>query len=175
MEIFIRNRGQRLTPTFVEQVQRRLELTLRRFQSRIGDVSVRLSDASGRRGGWHKRCRISVGLNGLGGTAIPQADLLAFQDDPALLLPVLLGLEQQPTATSRLDGGPKKSFRELASLESYQWSAGLRAAPSNRHPANCSRAGGRVLRSPHHKSTRLGWLGCSIWSWRTFKTHLLPQ
>ena len=66
MEIFIRSRGQRLTPTFAEQVQRQLELALRRFQSRIGDVRVRLSDASGRRGRVHKRCRISVGLNGLG-------------------------------------------------------------------------------------------------------------
>lgn len=62
----------------------------------------------------------NIGLNGLGGTALPQDELSPFER----FLYDLLNLPQP--MESPWSGGWKRSFEELGSKESYQWSVGVR-------------------------------------------------
>ena len=64
MRLTIRTRGQ--VPAQAVQVARqRLYFALGRFASRVGSLTVRLSDVNGPRGGRDQRCAIAVRLTGL--------------------------------------------------------------------------------------------------------------
>ncbi|MCE9584183.1 MAG: HPF/RaiA family ribosome-associated protein [Planctomycetes bacterium] len=66
MKIRLRSRGLPPGTDFREFVQLRLGTALARFSPRIEDVSVRLEDENGPKGGVDKSCRISVDLGRLG-------------------------------------------------------------------------------------------------------------
>ncbi len=68
----------------------------------------------------------NIGLNGLGGGAVETTDYGAISEmSPLEQFLILTGLRPPPTTKSPLDGRWKKSFRELADPDSYQWSVGL--------------------------------------------------
>lgn len=66
MKIRLRSRGLPPGTDFREFVELRLGFALARFSPRIEDVSVRLEDENGPKGGVDKSCRISVDLGRLG-------------------------------------------------------------------------------------------------------------
>lgn len=68
-----------------------------------------------------------IGLNGLGGSAVASTDYFALsQLSEFERILVGLGLIEPPLTTSPLDGDWRRSFRELADTDSYQWGVGLR-------------------------------------------------
>lgn len=68
-----------------------------------------------------------IGLNGLAGSAVESTDFFALSRLSELeRILVGLGLIEPPTATSPLNGTWRRSFRELADTDSYQWGVGLR-------------------------------------------------
>jgi len=58
MQLEIRGQHLRVDQELKEHVERRLAFALGRFGSRIADVSVRLADLNGPRGGIDTRCQI---------------------------------------------------------------------------------------------------------------------
>jgi hypothetical protein len=60
---------------------RRVQFALGRFASRISNVSVKVSDLNGPRGGIDKRCRLAARVQGLGEVIV--------QDDDAELQPLV--------------------------------------------------------------------------------------
>ena len=62
MDVHIQIRGTDLTEAMRSYVERRLCFSLGRFASRVGRVSVRISDIDGPRGRVDKACRIDVKL-----------------------------------------------------------------------------------------------------------------
>lgn len=72
----------------------------------------------------------TIGLNGLGGNSMTVDNWPGFLtttgSNPLDSLLILLGAEPFPQATSPLDGGLNRSFKELYSGDFYQWALGLR-------------------------------------------------
>ena len=64
MQLDIRGRNLRLTPSLLDHVDRRLRFALGRFAARLSRVAVRLGDVNGPRGGIDKRCCIHLELRG---------------------------------------------------------------------------------------------------------------
>ncbi len=60
MKIDLRIRGLEDAAGLKEQVERRLQFALRRFGPEVAQVTVRLSDENGPRGGVDKRCHLTV-------------------------------------------------------------------------------------------------------------------
>lgn len=65
MQMDIKCRGFELTDGLREHVRKRLACNLHHGNTAIRQVSVRLSDINGPRGGADKRCQIALRLNGL--------------------------------------------------------------------------------------------------------------
>jgi len=63
MKLDIRGENVRLGTQLREHVERRLGFALGRFADQVDDVSVRLADLNGDRGGLDKACRITVQLH----------------------------------------------------------------------------------------------------------------
>lgn len=74
MKIRLRSRGLPPGTDFREFVELRLGFALARFSPRIEDVSVRLEDENGPKGGVDKSCRISVNLGRLGVVMVDDVD-----------------------------------------------------------------------------------------------------
>lgn len=85
MNIHIQARGFALTDSLREHVERRLRFALGWADDRLRQVSVRLSDENGPRGGEDKRCRIQVAFSGAPGMVIDdtEADLYVAIDRAA--------------------------------------------------------------------------------------------
>jgi putative sigma-54 modulation protein len=66
MQIDLRIRKVNLAGSLQRYVERRLHHALRRLGSRVGRVTVWLSDVNGPRGGPDKHCRVSLELNRIG-------------------------------------------------------------------------------------------------------------
>jgi ribosomal subunit interface protein len=82
MNIHIQARGFALTDSLREHVERRLHFALGWADDRLRQVSVRLSDENGPRGGEDKRCRIQITLRGAPSVVIDdtEADLYVAID-----------------------------------------------------------------------------------------------
>ena len=82
MNIHIQARGFALTDSLREHVERRLRFALGWADDRLRQVSVRLSDENGPRGGEDKRCRIQIAFSGAPGMVIDdtEADLYVAID-----------------------------------------------------------------------------------------------
>jgi len=63
MRFQIRGRNMRVGNQLRDQLEKRLQFALGRFEPRIRQVSVDLEDLNGPRGGVDKSCRIAVHLN----------------------------------------------------------------------------------------------------------------
>ena len=72
MDIHIRIRGTDLTEAIRSHVARRLRFSLGRFASRLGRVTVRISEVNGPRGGVDKVCRISARLTHSGQVVVQE-------------------------------------------------------------------------------------------------------
>ncbi len=72
MEVCVRVRGTDLTEAIRSYVERRLRFSLGRFASRLGRVTVRISDVNGPRGGIDKVCRISAKLADTGQVVVQE-------------------------------------------------------------------------------------------------------
>jgi ribosomal subunit interface protein len=72
MDVHIRIRGTDLTEAIRSYVERRLRFSLGRFASRLGRVTVRISDVNGPRGGVDKVCRISAKLTQSGQVVVQE-------------------------------------------------------------------------------------------------------
>ena len=85
MNIHIQARGFALTDSLREHVERRLRFALGWADDRLRQVSVRLSDENGPRGGEDKRCRIQIAFSGAPGMVIDdtEADLYVAIDRAA--------------------------------------------------------------------------------------------
>ena len=74
MRVDIKTRGIDLTDDQREHAERRLEFALDRAHHDISNVTVRLSDINGRRGGFDKRCQIQIPLPHHRGVVIEETD-----------------------------------------------------------------------------------------------------
>jgi len=73
MRLQIRCKSLRLSEEMREQVRVRLAFALARFGHRIKDVTAKLADLNGRKGGIDKQCCLVVRLNPKGNVTIVQA------------------------------------------------------------------------------------------------------
>jgi len=85
MNIHIQARGLALTSALREHVKRRLQFALGWADGRLRQISVRLSDENGPRGGEDKRCRIQITFPGAPSVVIDdtEADLYVAIDRAA--------------------------------------------------------------------------------------------
>ncbi|MDG4594164.1 MAG: HPF/RaiA family ribosome-associated protein [Candidatus Contendobacter sp.] len=85
MNIHIQARGFALTDGLREHIERRLRFALGWADDRLRQVSVRLSDENGPRGGEDKRCRIQIAFTGAPSVVIDdtEADLYVAIDRAA--------------------------------------------------------------------------------------------
>ena len=85
MNIHIQARGFALTDSLREHAERRLRFALGWADDHLRQVSVRLSDENGPRGGEDKRCRIQIAFSGTPGMVIDdtEADLYVAIDRAA--------------------------------------------------------------------------------------------
>ena len=74
MHLKISTKGVDLTDDLHAFVERRLHFTLSRFSDRVGQVSVRLVDVNGPKGGVDKRCRVQVWFQGAGAITVEEMD-----------------------------------------------------------------------------------------------------
>jgi ribosomal subunit interface protein len=74
MRISVRALGMEATEALREHVERRVLFAVGRFSARLEDVSVRLGDANGPRGGTDKTCRVVAGVGGAGQIVVEDAD-----------------------------------------------------------------------------------------------------
>jgi ribosomal subunit interface protein len=74
MRISVRALGMEATEGIREHVQRRVLFAVGRFSARLEDVSVRLGDANGPRGGTDKTCRVVAVVGGGGQVVVEDAD-----------------------------------------------------------------------------------------------------
>jgi len=74
MRISIRALGMESTQAIREHVERRVLFAVGRFSTRLEEVSVRLGDANGPRGGTDKTCRVVAGVDGAGQVVVEDAD-----------------------------------------------------------------------------------------------------
>ena len=70
MRLTVSGDGVRIGEKLVSDIDRRLKFALGRFGSAIRQVTVRVADINGPRGGADKRCRITVALRGAGSDSI---------------------------------------------------------------------------------------------------------
>ena len=75
MRVELRVRNTDLTEALRGYIERRLGLTLDRFEDQVGRVRVKVSGLNGGRGGTKKSCRISADLNPFGRVAVQETDL----------------------------------------------------------------------------------------------------
>lgn len=82
MRVQIRLRGVENTSSLIEYATRRAHQHLSRFGRQVSDVTVRLSDVNGPKGGEDKRCQLTVSGPRLGLLTLSDthADLLAGID-----------------------------------------------------------------------------------------------
>ncbi len=64
MRLDIRGRNLALTPSLLDHVARRLRFALGRFGGSIRQITVRVADVNGPRGGIDKRCHVHVDVAG---------------------------------------------------------------------------------------------------------------
>ena len=62
MRVHVFARNVALAPSLAEFIERRLQFALGRFASRVDDVTVRLEDLNGPRGGIDQQCRIEANV-----------------------------------------------------------------------------------------------------------------
>ncbi|GAB4523373.1 MAG: hypothetical protein Tsb0020_41750 [Haliangiales bacterium] len=74
MRIEIRARGVALTESLERLTRRRLYFAVGRFAASIEQITVRLSDVNGPRGGVDKRCRIAVATRAAGTLVVDDID-----------------------------------------------------------------------------------------------------
>jgi ribosomal subunit interface protein len=74
MRISVRSLGMVTTEAIRSHVERRVLFAVGRFGERIEDVSARLGDANGPRGGADKTCRLVATLEGAGQVVVEDAD-----------------------------------------------------------------------------------------------------
>jgi putative sigma-54 modulation protein len=65
MKVDVHTQGFPLTPAIVEHAERRLRFALKHAADRVRQVTVRLADINGPRGGVDKKCSIHIALNGV--------------------------------------------------------------------------------------------------------------
>ncbi len=70
MRLSVSGDGVRVGEKLIADIHRRLKFALGRFGPAIRQVTVRVVDINGPRGGVDKRCRISVALHGTGSDSI---------------------------------------------------------------------------------------------------------
>ncbi|MCB9850223.1 MAG: HPF/RaiA family ribosome-associated protein [Phycisphaerales bacterium] len=78
MKLIVNNRNERLTDSLRTLVERQAGYALGRFELHIREVTVRLSDLNGPKGGIDKRCKVQVGLRS-GGTIVAEVDDTEFE------------------------------------------------------------------------------------------------
>lgn len=74
MPIFILDRNGLLGESLRELAERRLLFALSRFDSRISQVQLIVSDQNGPRGGIDKACRVSISLRGAADVIVSDQD-----------------------------------------------------------------------------------------------------
>lgn len=74
MRLVIHGQRVALGPRLREYVEQRVSAALARLAPRVREVTIRLSDLNGPRGGIDKRCRIAVGLVPRGTVQIEQTE-----------------------------------------------------------------------------------------------------
>ncbi|MGH9815568.1 MAG: HPF/RaiA family ribosome-associated protein [Candidatus Acidiferrales bacterium] len=79
MKIEIRTHGIELSSPLEAYIRRRMKLSLRRFQGRLGRIVIRLRDVNGPRGGVDKRFRVSVRLAPKGKVRLQQTGSDVYQ------------------------------------------------------------------------------------------------
>lgn len=112
MRLEIRSAPFSLTPALEARVRRRMRFALCRFQTGIRQVTVRLCDLNGPRGGVDKQCRIEAALR-RGQTVQVEdvdADLYAAIDRAAGRLGRLIAHRQSLRLESRRRGGPLRKW-----------------------------------------------------------------
>ncbi|WP_136419700.1 MULTISPECIES: HPF/RaiA family ribosome-associated protein [Oxalobacteraceae] len=65
MRVDVRAQGFELTNALAEHAQRRLHFALKHAADQVQQVTVRLADINGPRGGIDKRCTVHLVLNGM--------------------------------------------------------------------------------------------------------------
>lgn len=65
MRVDVRTQGFPLTDALTEHTQRRLRFALKHAADQVQQVTVRLADVNGPRGGVDKRCSVHIMLDGL--------------------------------------------------------------------------------------------------------------
>ena len=85
MRISVRSQGMETTAAIQDHVERRVLFAVGRFAPRVEEVSVRLGDANGPRGGNDKTCRAVATVSGVGQVFVEDvdADLYAAVDRAA--------------------------------------------------------------------------------------------
>ena len=73
MKLGIRGRHMVLTAPLLAHVERRLRFALSRFEQKIRQIAVQVTDLNGPRGGFEKQCRVTVTLSPALHTAIDRA------------------------------------------------------------------------------------------------------
>jgi ribosomal subunit interface protein len=74
MRLSVRTLGMEATDAIRDHVERRVRFAVGRFGHRLEEVSVRLGDANGPRGGTDKTCRVVATLGGTGQVVVEDAD-----------------------------------------------------------------------------------------------------
>ena len=74
MRLSVRTLGMETTDAIRAHVERRVRFAVGRFGQRLEEVSVRLGDANGPRGGTDKTCRVVATLGGTGRLVVEDAD-----------------------------------------------------------------------------------------------------
>lgn len=74
MRVGIQGRHIELTAPLLAHVERRLRFALSRFEQRIRQVAVQVTDLNGPRGGLDKQCRVTVTLSPSGKVMVGATD-----------------------------------------------------------------------------------------------------
>jgi putative sigma-54 modulation protein len=65
MKVDVHAQGFPLTPALTEHAERRLRFALKHAADRVQQVTVRLADVNGPRGGVDKKCSVHIVMNGI--------------------------------------------------------------------------------------------------------------
>ena len=65
MKVDVHAQGFTLTPAITEHAERRLRFALKHAADQVRQVTVRLADVNGPRGGIDKKCSVHIMLNGV--------------------------------------------------------------------------------------------------------------
>lgn len=114
MRLHIRARNIELTEALKHYVKRRLHFALGRFGGRIRQVTIRLSDVNGPRGGRDKSCHVEVRL-------IPGARIIVGDTESDLYAAINSAIERSVRAVSRQlarerELGTSRSVRRALSM-----------------------------------------------------------